>query len=196
MRSISIIVTFAILMAFSATAQESTWAFDKAHSNIQFEIEYLGISHVTGEFHDYDGTVIMTGDDFEDAKIDFWINAKSIDTDLEMRDADLQSVKYLDSGTYPKMMFKSTSMKKLSDDTYKLIGDLTIHGVTKSVTLDVKYGGTIVDFYQNTKVGFRITGTIDRTDFGMTTNMKLDKGGWLVGELVDITCNVQLSKLK
>lgn len=196
MKKLTTILVVLILAVFSVTAQETKWTFDKVHSKIQFDVAHLVISEVTGQFQDYEGTVLADKADFSDAKIDFSIDVKSIDTDNEQRDGHLQSADFFDAAKYPKITFKSKSMTEAGKNQYKLTGDLSMHGVTKAVTFDVKYGGTVTDLYGNVKAGFKITGVIDRTDFGLKYNSVLDSGGLLIGEEITITCNVELLKQK
>ncbi|MEK6616792.1 MAG: YceI family protein, partial [Bacteroidota bacterium] len=114
----------------------------------------------------------------------------------EKRDGHLQSEDFFDLAKYPQITFKSKSIKKSGNNQYKLSGDLTMHGVTKEVTLDVQYNGTKNDPWGNTKAGFKITGKINRADFGLKYNSPLDGGGIMIGEEVTITCKVELLKQK
>lgn len=196
MKKLTTILVVLMLTVFSITAQKTKWTFDKVHSKIQFDVAHLVISEVTGQFQDYEVTVLADKADFSDAKIDFSIDVKSINTNDENRDRHLQSADFFDVAKYPKITFKSKSMTEAGKNQYKLTGDLTMHGVTKTVTFDVKYGGTVTDPYGNVKAGFKITGVIDRTDFGLKYNSVLDSGGLLIGEEITITCNVELLKQK
>lgn len=196
MKKLTTILVVLMLTVFSVMAQKTKWTFDKVHSKIQFDVAHLVISEVTGQFQDYEGTVLADKADFSDAKIDFSIDVKSINTNDENRDGHLQSADFFDAAKYPKITFKSKSMTEAGKNQYKLTGDLTMHGVTKTVTFDVKYGGTVTDPYGNVKAGFKITGVIDRTDFGLKYNSVLDSGGLLIGEEITITCNVELLKQK
>lgn len=193
-----IILSAAVLamLSMSATAQTTKWSFDKIHSKVQFDVAHLVISEVTGQFKEYDGIVLSDKPDFSDAKIDFSIDVKSISTDDEKRDGHLQSPDFFDVVKYPKIIFKSKSMKKSGNNQYKLSGDMTMHGVTKEVTMDVQYNGTKNDPWGNTKAGFKITGKINRSDFGLKYNSPLDGGGVMIGEEVTVTCKVELLKQK
>ena len=193
----TIIILSSLFLGFtSINAQEAKWAFDKSHSKIQFDVAHMVISEVSGQFQEYEGTVIASKEDFSDAKIDFSIDVKSIDTDDEKRDGHLKTPDFFDVAKYPKITFKSKSMKKTGKNQYKLTGDYTMHGVTKEITLDVKYGGTVKDPYGNIKAGFKITGIINRTDFGLKYNSVMDTGGMMLGEEITITCRVELIKLE
>jgi len=195
MKKITLIFSTLFLAFVSVNAQETKWGFDKAHSKIQFDVAHMVISEVSGQFQEYEGTVVTSKEDFSDAKIDFSITVKSIDTDNEDRDKHLRSADFFDVEKYPKVTFSSKEMKKVSDNLYQLTGDLTLHGVTNEVTLNLKYGGTVKDPYGNVKAGFKITGIINRTDFGLKYNSVMDSGGMLIGEEVTIICNVELIKL-
>ena len=196
MKKTTLILCVVMFAAFSAQAQKTTWTFDKTHSKIQFDVAHMVISEVAGQFHEYEGTVLADKDDFSDAIIDFSIAVKSIDTDDGERDGHLQSPDFFDAEQFPNITFVSKSMKKNGKNQYKLTGDFTMHGVTKEITLDVKYGGTVTDPYGNVKAGFKITGIIDRTDFGLKYNSVMDTGGLMIGEDVTITCRVELLKMK
>ncbi len=196
MKKTIVIIGVLMLAIFSTKAQETNWTFDKSHSKIQFDISHMVISEVSGQFQDYEGNVKAKKADFSDAKIDFLIDAKSIDTDDEKRDGHLISADFFDVAKYPKIIFKSKSMKKIKGNNYKLTGNFTMHGVTKEITLDAKYGGTVKDPYGNIKAGFKITGTINRTNFGLKYNSVMDSGGLMIGEEVAIICKVELLKLK
>jgi polyisoprenoid-binding protein YceI len=195
MKKTTLILSTLILTFISVNAQETKWGFDKDHSKIQFDVAHMLISEVSGQFQEYEGTVVTSKEDFSDAKFDFSITVKSIDTDNEERDMHLRSADFFDVEKYPKITFKSKSMKKVGENQYELIGNLTLHGITKEVILDIKYGGTIKDPYGNVKAGFKITGLINRTDFGLKYNSIMDTGGMMIGEEVTIICKIELIKL-
>lgn len=196
MKKTNLLLAGLMLVMFTTTAQTTKWTFDKAHSSIQFDVSHMVISEVTGKFHEYEGTILADKEDFSDAKIDFSIDVKSIDTDNEKRDGHLQSPDFFDVEKYPKITFKSTSIKKVEENQFILTGDFTMHGVTKEITLDVKHGGTITDSYGNIKAGFKISAVIDRTEFGLKYNSVMDAGVLMIGEEVTITCKVELMKMK
>ena len=196
MKQITLVTAIVIASVVSSVAQSTNWAMDNVHSKIQFNIDHMVISEVSGYFHTYEGTIVSSKDDFSDASIEFSIDVNSIDTDNENRDGDLKSDNFFDAAKYPKITFKSSSMKKIADGKYKLTGDITMHGVTKQVIMDVTYGGTINDPWGNTKAGFKITGALNRKDFGLTYNATLEAGGLVVGEEVRLVCRVELIKQK
>ncbi|NQU32343.1 MAG: YceI family protein [Bacteroidetes bacterium] len=186
----------AILMVALTYAQTSNWGFDQSHSNVRFAVSHMVISEVEGNFSTYEGSVSTTKSDFSDASVNFTINVSSIYTDDEKRDEHLRGADFFDVEKNPNITFKSTSIKKVSENKYKITGNFTMLGVTKEITLDAKYGGTINDPWGNTKAGIKVTGTINRTDWGLKYNSKMDTGGLMIGEDVDIVCNFELIKLK
>jgi polyisoprenoid-binding protein YceI len=155
------------------------------------------ISTVTGFFKSFEGELDTESDDFENAEITFALDIDSIDTNQGQRDGHLKSGEFFDAEKYPKITFKSTSFKKTGeDDEYKLTGDLTIKGVTKSVTLDAEFGGSTDDFYGNTKAGFEVTGKINRKDFGLTWDGVTEAGSIVLGEDIKLLINLQFAKQK
>lgn len=188
-----LIILLALFIGPAISAQ-TTWSFDKAHSNIGFSVEHLVISEVTGKFGSFDGTVQAKSDDFDGSSINFTVDVSTVDTDNERRDNHLKSDDFFNAEKYSQIKFSNGTLKHVEGKNYKLTGDLTIRDVTKSVTLDVKHGGTIQDPRGNTKAGFKITGVIDRFDYDMKFNAAMETGGLVVGEEVEIVCNVELKK--
>ncbi len=185
----------ALFVAVLTFAQSTNWGFDQSHSNVRFAVSHMVISEVEGNFSKYEGSVKSTKSDFSDASVNFTINVNSIDTDDEKRDEHLRGTDFFDVAKFPNITFKSTSMEKVGDKKFKVTGDFTMLGITKEITMDVKYGGTINDPWGNTKAGIKVTGTINRTDWGLKYNSTLDTGGLMIGEDVDIVCNFELIKL-
>ncbi|MCO6466544.1 MAG: YceI family protein [Bradyrhizobiaceae bacterium] len=168
------------------------WNIDAAHSDVQFKVKHLMINTVTGSFQDFSGTVESNGQDFADAKVTFTAQVASVQTRNEMRDNHLRSNDFFNAEQYPEMTFRSTSMVKTGADTYAMTGDLTIREHTHPVTLDVEFGGTIVDPYGNTKAGFEATGKLNRKEFGLTWNGLTEAGGVVVSDEVRLILNIQL----
>lgn len=193
MKRYLLIPVFAIAFTFTAAAQ-TNWSFDQAHTDVGFEVTHLVITDVEGTFKDYEGTVKTKGDGFENADIAFTIDINSIDTENEKRDAHLKSEDFFNAEKHPKMTFKSTSMKKTGENTYKLKGNLTIRGTTKPIELDVVHNGTVQDPWGNTKAGFRISGELNRFDYGLKWNKMTELGGAVVGKEVRLDIDVQLMK--
>lgn len=160
---------FAVFISLTAfTTAISPWQNDDAHSQLGFTVTHLGIADVSGTFNDFDVTVNSSKPDFSDAVFELTAKTASIDTRVEPRNKHLKSADFFDIEKYPAITFKSTSVKKAGKDKYKLTGDLNLHGVTKQVTLDLLYRGT-VENQMNKKptAGFQITGVINRADFNL-----------------------------
>lgn len=161
-------LAIALLVASTVFAAVTRWTNDKAHSQLQFTVTHLGLSDVSGTFNDFDVKVNAMEEDFSDAVFELTAKVASIDTRVEARNDHLKSADFFDAGKYPEITYKSTDIKKNGRDTYKLTGDLTIHGVTKSVTMDLLYRGKLVDEETNKEtVGFQLTGEIKRSDFNV-----------------------------
>jgi polyisoprenoid-binding protein YceI len=173
--------------------QADKWTLDKAHTNVKFSVTHLVISDVEGSFKTFDGTMESAKPDFSDAKINFTAQVASINTDNEKRDGHLKSPDFFDAAKYPEIKFVSTSFVPLGDNKYTLVGNLTIRDVTKPVTFDVKYGGTVKS-YDGIHAGFKATSKIDRFDFNLKWNAATEAGGAVVGKDVDITLNVDFKK--
>ena len=195
MKKINLLL-LAVFVAITVNAQTTKWDFDAVHSSVNFSIEHIVISEVSGQFKKFEGNVFSDKEDFTDAKINFVISANSINTDNEMRDNHLKSTDFFDAEKFPLITFKSTSFKKIKDKNYKLTGEYTMHGVTKTIVLDVIYGGNVIDPYKNTKAGFKITGTLNRKDYGLTWSKTMESGGLMVGDEVNFTCRIELAKAK
>jgi polyisoprenoid-binding protein YceI len=183
-----------VLATFTAYSQTTEWKYDNSHAKVGFAISHFGISETEGKFTKYDGSVVTSKADFSDAKIDLTIDVTSIDTDDAQRDTHLRSPDFFDAAKYPSITFKSKSLKSSGRNKYTLVGDLTMHGVTREVNLDVLYRGTVTDPYKNTKAGFRINGIVDRTQFGLAWNGKLSTGDLLIGNDVNLDINIELIK--
>ncbi|RYG04211.1 MAG: polyisoprenoid-binding protein [Chitinophagaceae bacterium] len=169
------------------------WVLDPVHTQIQFKVRHMMISTVTGSFSDYEGTVETEEEDFMKAKVNFSAEVGSLSTGSAERDAHLKGPEFFDSAKHPLITFKATKYESVDDDgSYELYGDLTVKGVTRSLRLDVEFGGVVKDPWGNTKAGFTINGKINRKDFGLEWNVVTEAGGILVGEEVKIALEVQL----
>jgi len=167
------------------------WSIDTAHSEIGFKVKHMMFTNVSGNFEKFDASIETEGDDFTTAKFDFSGEIDSINTGNADRDNHLRSADFFDAEQFPTLTFKSTSFEKESESDYKLTGDLTLHGVTKSVKLDVEFGGLAKDPWGNTKTGLSATGKINRKDWGLNWNSALETGGVLVGEEVKLNIELQ-----
>jgi len=171
----------------------TTWSLDPTHSELQFKVKHLMITTVTGSFNSLSGSVVSESENFENAKVEFEAATTSIDTSNADRDNHLKSADFFDAEKYPKITFKSTSLTKDGND-YTLTGDLTIKEVTKSIKIDVEFGGIATDPWGNIKAGFTINTKIKRTEFGLTWNAALETGGVMVSEDVKILGELQFVK--
>lgn len=175
-------------------ATATKWAIDPMHSEVQFKVRHLVISTVSGFFKSFEGSLETDSEDFEDANILFSLDIDSIDTNQSQRDEHLKSAEFFDAAQYPKIEFKSTSFKKTGDEEYALLGDLTMKGVTKPVSLIAEYGGQTNDFYGNTKAGFEVTGKVNRKEFGLTWDGITEAGSIVLGEDIKLLINIQFAK--
>ena len=163
---------------------QGTWSVDASHSSVEFQVKHMGIATVKGFFHDFEGSLEVA----EDGTISAGgsVKAASIDTRLAQRDEHLRSGDFFDVENHPELRFQSTSVEEVGDDRYRIVGDLTIRGVTREVELDAVVEGAGEDPYGNTRVGLEVTGEIDREEFGLTWNQALETGGVLVAKRVKI----------
>lgn len=155
-----------LFLSVSVFAQ--TWTWDKMHSQLNFSIKHMGISFVEGGFKSVTATVTSSKDDLSDAVVELTADVNSLNTGVDMRDNHLKTDAFFDAAKYPTLTFKSTSFTKVDDKNYQVTGDLTLHGVTKSVTLNAVFNGTATNPQsKKTSAGFTITGTINRADFNI-----------------------------
>ena len=165
------------------------WVIDPTHTDIQFKVKHLMITTVTGSFGEFSGGATTEGDDFEDASVNFIAQIASITTNNEQRDAHLKSADFFDVEKNPTLTFVGKELKG-----GKLTGDITMHGITKTITLDAEFLGIAKDPWGNIKAGFELEGKIKRSDFGLTWNAPTEAGGVLVSDDVRLLANVQLVK--
>lgn len=163
---IAVFVAATVLMTAFTTLKE--WHSDPAHSAVAFTITHLGISDVMGTFNDFTATIHSEKADFSDAIVEATINVASVNTRVEARDKHLKSVDFFEADKYPTITFKSTAIKKVGNNKYKLTGNLKMKGITKPVTLDLTYRGTAENpSAKKTMAGFKLSGMVKRTDFGI-----------------------------
>lgn len=163
---------------------------DPSHSELGFKVKHLMITNVNGKFQKFSATV--EGEDFTKSQIRVVIEAVSVDTNDPGRDGHLRGADFFDTENFPEIIFESTSLKQLHDETYELNGQLEIKGVKKNVKLDVEFGGIMKDPWGNEKAGFSVNGKISRKDWGLNWNSMLESGGVLVSDDVKIHAEVQL----
>lgn len=179
----------------TATPSKTTaWRVDPAHTHVEFAVKHLMIATVRGRFSDVIGTVIVAREDFSRAQIAATVGVASIDTREPQRDGHVKSPDFVDVDKYPTMTFRSRRVEQTSLDAnqYRLVGDLTLHGVTKEVLLDATLEGRTKDPYGSKRAGFSATGKINRQDFGLGWNQLLETGGVVVGDEVKISIDAEI----
>ena len=161
-------ILFSAVLVLSAFTTLNVWNNDEAHSQLGFTVTHLGIADVSGTFNDFDAKVTSSKPDFSDAVFELTAKVASIDTRVEARDNHLKSADFFNAEKHPEIHFKSTSLKKVGNNKYKVSGNLTMLGVTKPVTLDMEYRGTVENaMNKKPTAGFKVTGTINRADFNL-----------------------------
>jgi polyisoprenoid-binding protein YceI len=170
-----------------------TWTADTAHSTIGFSVKHLGIATVRGSFGEFEGTLDI-GDDLSSAKVKGSAKVDSIDTSEPQRDAHLKSADFFDAENHPELTFESSSVREIDGETFEITGDLTMHGVTKPVTLKAEVQGTETDPWGNERVGLEITGKLDRSDWDMKFNQALGSGNLLVSDTVKLALDISAIK--
>lgn len=168
-----------------------TWNIDASHSSIHFSIRHLVISKVRGQFTRWSGSFTTSGQDFTSAQVTATIDASSIDTGVADRDNHLRSADFFDVANFPELTFKSKRIEADGKEQWKVIGDLTIHGVTKEATLKVEHTGGTKDPWGNQRLGFSAKTSIERKEFGLTWSQLLETGGMVVGDRVDIEIDLE-----
>lgn len=173
----------------------TNWMLDPMHSEVHFKVKHLMITTVTGSINSYTVSVQTEDEDFSKAKVSFTGDVNSITTGVADRDAHLKTADFFEAEKYPEIKFTATKYENVDNDgSYEMYGDLTIHGITKNVKLDVEFGGVVSDAYGNTKAGFAIHGKINRKDFGLQWSAVTEAGGVVVSDEVKIACEIQLIK--
>lgn len=181
-----------VLLLFTSL-QAAEWEIDKPHSNLNFKVSHLVISNVTGKFGGFSGDINFDPDNLKEGSAELTIDVSTINTENEKRDGHLKSADFFDVEQFPAMTFKSTKVIPGEGKKFQVVGELTIKDVTREVTFDCTFNGT-VDFMKTTKAGFTCTTTIDRENFNITWNQALETGGFLVGKEVEITLELELNK--
>jgi polyisoprenoid-binding protein YceI len=184
-------ILLASLVALPVLAQE-TWTLDKGHSSANFKVRHF-TANTVGQFRDFDATVVLDRANPAKASVEFTIQATSIDTGSENRDKHLRSADFFDVEKFPAITFKSTSVSAKGRDGFDVTGDLTMHGVTKRVTLPVTFGG-FLKTQRGEKAGFEVETTLNRKDYGIVWNRALDEGGFMLADDVKVTINLEMNK--
>ena len=187
---VTLLAIFAPALSFAAP---TTWNVDAAHSRVGFAVKHLVISNVRGEFGAYQGKLVLDDADVTRSTVEATIDVNSVNTKVADRDAHLKSPDFFDVAKYPSITFKSTKVAKAGKDQLKVTGDLTLHGVTKPVVLDVSTSPEVKGMYGETRRAFAATTKISRKDYGLTWN-KLVEAGPAVGDEVTIALDLELVK--
>lgn len=170
------------------------WNIDNSHSEIHFKVKHLMVSWVTGSFKQFNATVETSNEDISTAKLHFTADINSISTNNEQRDAHLKTGDFFEAEKYPQLIFESDKLEKIDEENYKVYGTLTMRGVSKKIILNAEYGGKTQDPWGNTRIGFSVSGKINRKDFGVSFSMISETGGILLGEDVTISANAEFVK--
>jgi len=195
MRHLARLAVLTLVLGLPALVQAETWNIDTAHSNAQFSVRHMMVSTVRGEFTKVTGSLDLNEKDITQSKVEAVIDATTVSTRNEARDKHLKSADFLDVANFPSITFKSTKIEKGSDGRLKMTGDLTLHGVTKSVVMDVDpLSSPIKDQRGNLRSGTSATTRINRKEFGVNFSATLDGGGMVVSDEVQITIDVEIVK--
>ncbi len=172
-------------------ATRSTWTIDPAHSHVQFAVRHLVVSTVKGRFGHLSGTITLDEQHFAGSSVEVEIDAATIDTREEQRDAHLRSADFLDVERFPTITFRSTRVEPGRGDAFRIVGDLTIRGVTRQVVLEAEQIGRGTSPWGAEVIGFEATTKINRKDFGLTWNVALETGGVVVGDEIKIELQIE-----
>lgn len=170
----------------------TTWAIDKAHSEILFRVKHMVISSVTGKFDVFDARIVASKPDFTDMIAEFSAEIDSINTNEPQRDAHLKSADFFDAANHPKLSFRSTGFGKTEKGKYFLSGEITIRGITKSITLNAEFNGIIRDPWGMTRAGFELTGKLNRKEYGLHWSVLTETGGMVASDEVLLMLNIEV----
>ena len=179
--------------ATAITPLTGTWAVDPTHSSVEFSVKHLGIATVKGVFREFAGTLEI-GEDVAASRASGTVQVASVDTNEAQRDEHLRSPDFFDVATYPELTFASTAIRPVDEDVFEIDGELTLHGVTKPMTLTAEVQGFEQDPWGNQRVGLEVTGQLKRSDYGMTFNQALGSGNVLVSDMVKLSLDISAVK--
>lgn len=182
------------IAALAAPAAAQTWKIDPSHSSATFTVKHMMVSNVPGRFGKVEGTIVYDGKNIAGVKADATIDATTITTENEKRDAHLKSPDFFDTATFPTITFKSKRAEAAGNGKFKLIGDLTMRGKTKEVVLDVEGPTDPVTVQNSQRIGATATTTLNRQDFGVSWSRTMDGGGFVVSDQVKVTLELELIK--
>lgn len=184
----------ALALAHPVLAEPVEWVLDSSHSRLGFSVSHLVVSSVSGRFKQFNGKVELDEANLTKSQVDITIKADSIDTDDAKRDEHLRSPEFFDAKKFPTLHFKSSKITKAGGKKFKVAGDLTIHGVTKPVTLDAVLSEPVKNPWGKIVRSVKMSGKIKRGDFGLTWNKALDAGGVVVGDEVTLDIQAEINK--
>ncbi len=197
MKHFSRILAVGLMLIAPRLASAATWNIDPDHSSVGFSIRHLMVSNVKGNFDRFSGTVDLDDKNITASKVSATIDASSIDTRVQKRDDHLRSPDFFDVAKYPEITFASKRWSRAANGKLKVSGDLTMHGVTRTVVLNVApFSKETRDPWGNTRRGTTATATINRKDFGIDWNKGLDTGGLMIGDQVEITLEIEMTLSK
>jgi polyisoprenoid-binding protein YceI len=166
-----------------------TWSVDPAHSSVEFSVKHMGIANVRGKFTEFEGTLEMT-EELAASRVRGAVKAASIDTGESERDEHLRSPDFFGAEEFPEITFESTHIEAIDEDTSRVLGNLTMHGITREVRLEVAIQGTDIDPWGNTRAGLEVVGKLKRSDWDMKFNQALGSGNMLVGDKVGVSLDI------
>ena len=193
--SLALVLSLVLTLALNTAVAQTKWTVDKTHTNVKFAVTHMVVAEVEGSFKVFDGTLEHTKADFSDARVNFTVDVRSVNTDNERRDNHLKSPDFFNAQTDSLMTFTSTGIKVLGGNKFEMAGNLTIRNITKPVVFQVTYGGT-VKTQQGAKAGFKARTTINRFDYNLKWDRATESGELVVSKDVDITLNVELNQAK
>ena len=173
--------------------QTSTYTIDPAHSSVEFAVKHLGIASVKGTFATFEGTLVL-GDSLAGAQAYGTVEVASIDTKESTRDDHLRSADFFDAENHPQLTFRSTAIRPIDDETFDIVGDLTMHGITRELTLRAELQGTEIDPWGNERIGVEVKGQLNRSDWDMRFNQVLGSGNVLVSDKVKLSLDISAVK--
>jgi polyisoprenoid-binding protein YceI len=177
--------------ATQATGTKTAWAIDPAHTDVEFSVRHMMLSNTKGHFSGISGTILMDEQDLTNSSVEVSIDTSTVDTREPNRDAHLKSADFFEAEKYPAMTFKSTNIKKVHDETYEVTGDLTIKDVTRPVVLETTYNGRNTSPWGTQVVSVSAETSINRKDYGLTYNVALETGGFMVGDKIKISIELE-----
>jgi polyisoprenoid-binding protein YceI len=181
------------MSATTTAVPTGTYTVDPTHSSVEFAVKHLGIATVRGTFASFEGTLEL-GEDLSQATAAGVVEVATLDTKEPTRDEHLRSADFFEAERHPQIGFRSTEIRAIDDDEFEIVGDLTMHGVTQSVTLKAEVQGTETDPWGNERVGLEVTGSLSRGDYGMTFNQALGSGNVLVSDKVKLRLDISAVK--